>query len=75
LVYRVLQENLETFLARQQDNGRYVARLSNANCALALRAKLMLLRNSISSVYRKADESWILNACGNRYMPLDRAWK
>ena len=26
LVYRVLQENLETFLARQQDNGRYVPR-------------------------------------------------
>jgi hypothetical protein len=26
LVYRVLQENLETFLARQQENGRHVPR-------------------------------------------------
>jgi len=39
--------------------------LQVAGCHLAERAKLMSLRNSINSVYRKADEFWVLNACGN----------
>jgi hypothetical protein len=39
--------------------------LQVAGCHLAERAKLMSLRNSISSVYRKTNEFWVLNACGN----------